>query len=141
MEITKEIIENIKESPEDTINEISGLEKWSLDANDNLKEKWKNLLDKIDEIKDTEEINPLFLKLFAYLNTGDMIKFSMELNSKNSEVFFNFVEGIENTNDKELVELREIFKERLMVLYRLNIIPKIFSEDRVTALRIALGKY
>lgn len=141
MMVTKEIVENIKESPEETISEISSLENWSLKAEDDLKEKWKDLLDKIDEIKDSEELNTLFLKLFAYLNTGDMIKFSMELNSKNSDIFFNFINEIEKNNDRELVQLREIFKERLMVLYRLNIIPKIFSEDRVTALRIALGKY
>jgi hypothetical protein len=141
MTLTKEIIENIKESPEDTIKEISKLESWALIADEDLKEKWKNILYKLDEIKNKKELNTLFLKLFAYLNTGDMIKFTMELNSKNNDIFFEFIEQLDKTKDKELLELNEIFKERLMVLYRLNIIPKIFSEDRVTSLRIALGKY
>ena len=70
-----------------------------------------------------------------------MIKFVMQLNKKDSEVFYGFIEEIENFKDKEKEELREVFKEKLMVLYRLNVIPKIFSEDRVSALRIALGKY
>ena len=70
-----------------------------------------------------------------------MIKFVMQLNKKDSDVFYGFIEEIENFKDKEKEELRELFKEKLMVLYRLNVIPKIFSEDRVSALRITLGKY
>lgn len=141
MIITKEIIENIKESQDETIKEISNLESWSIKADEDLKEKWHALIEKLSNIKNSDEINVLFLKLFSYLNTGDMIKFVMQLNKKDSEVFYNFIEEIETFKDKEKEELREIFKEKLMVLYRLNVIPKIFSEDRVAALRIALGKY
>tara|TARA_Y100000588_G_scaffold310178_1_gene335592 strand:- start:38988 stop:39413 length:426 start_codon:yes stop_codon:yes gene_type:complete len=141
MIITKEIIEKIKESQEEAIKEISDLESWSIKADEDLKEKWQALIDKLSNIKNSDEINILFLKLFSYLNTGDMIKFVMQLNKKDSEVFYGFIEEIENFKDKEKEELREVFKEKLMVLYRLNVIPKIFSEDRVSALRIALGKY
>lgn len=141
MIITKEIIEKIKESQEEAIKEISELESWSIKADEDLKEKWQALIDKLSNIKNNDEINILFLKLFSYLNTGDMIKFVMQLNKKDSEVFYGFIEEIENFKDKEKEELREVFKEKLMVLYRLNVIPKIFSEDRVSALRIALGKY
>lgn len=141
MIITKEIIEKLKESEEETIKEISNLESWSIKADEDLKEKWKNLMEELSNIKNSDEINTLFLKLFSYLNTGDMIKFLMQLNKKDSEVFYSFIEEVENFSDKEKKELREIFKEKLMVLYRLKIIPKIFSEDRVTALKIALGKY
>lgn len=141
MIITKEIIEKIKESQEEAIKEISDLESWSINADEDLKEKWQALIDKLSNIKNSDEINILFLKLFSYLNTGDMIKFVMQLNKKDSEVFYGFIEEIENFKDKEKEELREVFKEKLMVLYRLNVIPKIFSEDRVSALRIALGKY
>jgi len=141
MIITKEIIEKIKESQEESIKEISNLESWSIKADEDLKEKWQALIDKLSNIKNSDEINILFLKLFSYLNTGDMIKFVMQLNKKDSDVFYGFIEEIENFKDKEKEELREVFKEKLMVLYRLNVIPKIFSEDRVSALRITLGKY
>ncbi len=141
MIITKEIIEKIKESQEESIKEISNLESWSIKADEDLKEKWQALIDKLSNIKNSYEINILFLKLFSYLNTGDMIKFVMQLNKKDSDVFYGFIEEIENFKDKEKEELREVFKEKLMVLYRLNVIPKIFSEDRVSALRITLGKY
>lgn len=141
MIITKEIIEKVKESQEETIKEISNLESWSIQADEDLKEKWQNLIEELSNIKNSDEINVLFLKLFSYLNTGDMIRFVMQLNKKDSEVFYGFIEEIENFKDQEKEELREIFKEKLMVLYRLNVIPKIFSEDRVSALRIALGKY
>tara|TARA_B100000073_G_C23555505_1_gene501889 strand:+ start:263 stop:688 length:426 start_codon:yes stop_codon:yes gene_type:complete len=141
MIITKEIIEKIKESQEESIKEISNLESWSIKADEDLKEKWQALIDKLSNIKNSDEINILFLKLFSYLNTGDMIKFVMQLNKKDSDVFYGFIEEIENFKDKEKEELRELFKEKLMVLYRLNVIPKIFSEDRVSALRITLGKY
>lgn len=141
MIITKEIIEKVKESQKETIKEISNLESWSIQADEDLKEKWQNLIEELSNIKNSDEINVLFLKLFSYLNTGDMINFVMQLNKKDSEVFYGFIEEIENFQDQEKEELREIFKEKLMVLYRLNVIPKIFSEDRVSALRIALGKY
>ena len=82
MIITKEIIEKIKESQEEAIKEISDLESWSINADEDLKEKWQALIDKLSNIKNSDEINILFLKLFSYLNTGDMIKFVMQLNKK-----------------------------------------------------------
>ena len=105
MIITKEIIEKIKESQEEAIKEISDLESWSIKADEDLKEKWQALIDKLSNIKNSDEINILFLKLFSYLNTGDMIKFVMQLNKKDSEVFYGFIEEIENFKDKEKEEL------------------------------------
>ena len=140
MKITKEVIEVIKKSSNEIIEDISKQETWSVERNETIEKGWIKILKNIEELKKEKNVNDLFLKLFAYLNTGDMLSFAMELNSHNPEIFSEFLEKIEKIDEEEKQEIVNFFKEKMMVVYRLNTIPKIFSENRIAALRIALGK-
>ena len=88
-----------------------------------------------------DHVTESLLLLFAYLNTGDMISFAMELNNHNPKFFNKFFNDIEKIEDEEKKFLADFLTEKLLVIYRLNTIPKIFSEDRIIALQIALTKY
>jgi hypothetical protein len=140
MKITKDVIETIKKSSNDILEDISEKESWSIEKTSSIESNWNKIIKNIDELAKEKNVNDLFLKLFAYLNTGDMVAFAMELNSHDSKIFKDFLLKIENISGNEKEELVSFFKEKIMVVYRINTIPKIFSENRVSALRMALNK-
>jgi hypothetical protein len=141
MKITKEVVEAIKKTQASTIEEISSKENWAIEKTEIISKGWKELIKNLEEISKEKDVNKLFLLLFAYLNTGDMLAFAMELNKHKPEFFNDFFQSIEKIDNKEKEELAKFLTEKMLVIYRLNTIPKIFSEDRITALQIALTKY
>jgi len=141
MKITKEVVEAIKKTQTAIVEEISSKEEWSIEKSEIISEGWKELMKNMEEIGDKNDLNNLFLLLFSYLNTGDMLSFVMELNKAKPAYFNDFFKTIEEYDTKEKKELSLFLKDKLMVIYRMNTIPRIFAEDRISALQIALNKY
>lgn len=141
MKITKEVVEVIKKTKTNTIDEISAKESWAIEKTEFISEKWIELIKNINKIGKEKDLNDLFLILFSYLNTKDMISFAMELNKHSPTHFNDFFREIDKIDDKEKEKLSFFLTEKMLVIYRLNIIPKIFSEERITSLQIALNKY
>jgi hypothetical protein len=139
--ITQDILDfakNAKNTKSSIINLLEDQEDW-VSKNPDIEEKVENIIMNWSDILKTK--NPkkdTFIRLMAYLSTGQMINFLNAIEKMDKKFVDELLESINqiNSNDK----FKMILSQRLLVIYRMSIIPKVFSPERLQALENEINK-
>jgi hypothetical protein len=115
-------------------------EDWTVEY-DGIEEKIEHLFENWDDINERKEIDKTrLLQLLGYLSTGDMIDFLATLEKIDKEFYEKLIDKVNELNENQMPVFSMLFAKRLLVIYRLMVIPKIFSADRLKALETEINK-
>ena len=136
MKLTADIINVAFEAHANLIKEMESQEDWVF-TNPEIESKINSFVNKFKEVikkKDIKKENILIL--MAYVYTGNMLSLLSEINEHEKEYFNDLIEVVNEINQDsnsydQKNKMSEIFAERLMVIYRMQMIPKIFSKERI----------
>lgn len=135
--ITQDIFDFAKNAKQNKSNIIKLLEEqegWVIE-DPNIQEKIDYLLSNWKEITESKEIKKdRVIKLLSYVTTGDMINFLSSLEKIDKEFIDSLITSVNTLNENEMPIFSMLLAKRLLVIYRLAILPRIFSEDRLKAL-------
>lgn len=135
--ITQDIFDFAKNAKQNKSNIIKLLEEqegWVIE-DPNIQEKIDYLLSNWKEITESKEIKKdRVIKLLSYVATGDMINFLSSLEKIDKEFIDSLIASVNTLNENEMPIFSMLLAKRLLVIYRLAILPRIFSEDRLKAL-------
>lgn len=135
--ITQDIFDFAKNAKQNKSNIIKLLEEqegWVIE-DPNIQEKIDYLLSNWKEITESKEIKKdRVIKLLSYVATGDMINFLSSLEKIDKEFIDSLITSVNTLNENEMPIFSMLLAKRLLVIYRLAILPRIFSEDRLKAL-------
>ena len=135
--ITQDIFDFAKNAKQNKSNIIKLLEEqegWVIE-DPNIQEKIDYLLSNWKEITESKEIKKdRVIKLLSYVATGDMINFLSSLEKIDKEFIDSLINSVNTLNENEMPIFSMLLAKRLLVIYRLAILPRIFSEDRLKAL-------
>ena len=70
----------------------------------------------------------------AYLSTGQMLNFLNAVEKLDKDFIKELLDKVNDLNEKDGSKFTMIFAQRLLVIYRMHIIPKVFSPERLKAL-------
>jgi hypothetical protein len=135
--ITQDIFDfakNAKQNKSNIIKLLEDQEVWVIE-DPNIQEKIDYLLSNWKEINESKEIKKdRVIKLLSYVATGDMINFLSSLEKIDKEFIDSLINSVNSLNENEMPIFSMLLAKRLLVIYRLAILPRIFSEDRLKAL-------
>lgn len=135
--ITKDILDfakNANQSNSDIIRLLEEEEDWVIEDPE-IQEKIEHLLSNWKEISENKTIKKdRVIKLLSYVATGDMIDFFTTLEKIDKDFSYNLISTVNTLNENEMPVFSMLLARRLLVIYRLAILPRIFSEDRLKAL-------
>jgi hypothetical protein len=147
IKITQDIIDFAKsakasqsEQSKEVIRLLESNEDWTVDSS-LVEEKIDHLFQNWDEINEEKPVDKkAVLKLLSYLSTGAMIDFLGSLEKIDPDFYKKLIETLNETNAKEMPIFSMLLAKRLHVIYRLMVIPKIFSAERLKALENEINK-
>lgn len=141
--ITQDIIEFAKSaqlSKPELIRLLESSEDWTVD-NPELEEKIDYLFANWEEINERKNIDKdAILKLLSYLSTGRMIDFLGGLEKIDPIFYRKLIDSMNELNSNKMPVFSMLLAKRLHVIYRLMVIPKIFSSERLKALESEINK-
>lgn len=135
--ITQDILDfakSTKQNRPDLIKLLEEQENWTIEESE-IQEKIDHLITNWEEISESKDIKKdRIIKLLSYISTGDMIHFISSLEKIDKDFIEALMNSVNQLNENEMPIFSMLFARRLLVIYRLSILPKIFSEDRLKAL-------
>lgn len=135
--ITQDILDfakNAKQNRPDLIKLLEEQENWTIEESE-IQEKIDHLITNWEEISESKDIKKdRIIKLLSYISTGDMIHFISSLEKIDKDFIEALMNSVNQLNENEMPIFSMLLARRLLVIYRLSILPKIFSEDRLKAL-------
>lgn len=142
MIITHQMINEIKNLQPYIVEQLSNHDKeWAIEANQELIDKWTYIIKNLNNYAEDNKTTLLSLLLLSYLKTDDMVNYLNTLHNKNPLVLMDIVKKFDFLEDEEHVELKKILESRIAFLYKLKIIPKIYSQQRLDNLEKSLNNF
>lgn len=141
--ITQDIVEFAKSaqlSKPELIRLLEASEDWTVE-NPEIEEKIDHLFTNWEEINERKNIDKdAILKLLSYLSTGRMIDFLGSLEKIDPIFYRKLIDSMNELNANKMPVFSMLLAKRLHVIYRLMVIPKIFSSERLKALESEINK-
>lgn len=145
VKITQDIVDFAKSVKNSNhYNEIVKLlennEDWTIDY-ELIEDKIDLLFQNWEEINENQEVDKTkLIQLLGYLSTGDMLDFLSSLEKIDKNFYKKLLEKVNELNQNQMPVFSMLFAKRLLVMYRLMVIPKIFSAERLKALETEINK-
>lgn len=145
VKITQDIVDFAKSVKNSNhYNEIVKLlennEDWTIDY-ELIEDKIDLLFQNWEEINENQEVDKTkLIQLLGYLSTGDMLDFLSSLEKIDKNFYEKLLEKVNELNQNQMPVFSMLFAKRLLVMYRLMVIPKIFSAERLKALETEINK-
>ncbi len=142
MTITHQMINEVKKLQPYLVEELSKHDKdWALDANEELIEKWTYIIKNLTNYSEDNKTTILSLLLLSYLKTDQMVSFLNSIHNKNPIILMDIVKKFDFLEEEEHIELKKILESRIAFLFKLKIIPKIYSQQRLDSIEKSLNNY
>lgn len=126
-----DIISSVSKDRVDVINELDGRDDWAVTDKDILN-RVNGILKNLDKIvKRSDGGKDSIVKIMAMIKTGNMINLSDFIKKKNEYYYISQLLDLINKCDDEY---SKIIVRRFLTLYRVAVIPKIFSDERLDAI-------
>lgn len=140
--ITHQMIIEVKKLQPYLIEELSKNDKnWAIEANEELIEKWTYIIKNIQDYSEDNKTTILSLLLLSYLKTDDMVNYLNSIYNKNPVILMDIIKKFDFLEEEEYIELKKILENRIAFLFKLKIIPKIYSQQRLDNLEKSLNNY
>lgn len=136
MKITKEMYSASKNAPKEIIEEMERQEDWVV-KNPEIMQKIDNIIDSLTEILKQKEIKSNdFIRVIAYLNTGNALDVLHRIEEKDKKFFEKIIDTVNSLEEDPNTTTKhsKLLAERLAVIYRIQSLPRVFSKERLDAL-------
>lgn len=134
MRISKDLIEGSKQAPKSAVKAMEELEDWAIndpEINDSI----EIMLDKFDEITKNKDIDKqAFVRFLTYLFTSNMMHVIDTIEDKDERFMDEFIEVVNELNEESNSKFSITISDRIMVLYRMFILPQIFSVENIESI-------
>jgi len=135
MHINKDLIDGSKKAPKEAVEAMESLEDWAIDDK-KLNNKINQMLEEFEDILKTKDIDKeSFIRFLTYLHTGNMMKILNEIENIDGDFVEDLVEVVNELNSDKASRFSFTLANRIMVLYRMYVLPQIFSPERIEQLR------
>lgn len=135
MHINKDLIDGSKKAPKEAVEAMESLEDWAIDDK-KLNNKINQMLEEFEDILKTKDIDKeSFIRFLTYLHTGNMMKILNEIENIDEDFVEDLVEVVNELNSDKASRFSFTLANRIMVLYRMYVLPQIFSPERIEQLR------
>ena len=135
MHINKDLIDGSKKAPKEAVEAMESLEDWAIDDK-KLNNKINQMLEEFEDILKTKDIDKeSFIRFLTYLHTGNMMKILNEIENIDEDFVEDLVEVVNELNSDKASRFSFTLANRIMVLYRMYVLPQIFSSERIEQLR------
>ena len=131
MRISKDLIEGSKQAPYNAIKAMEELEEWAIDdpeINESIEIMLKDF-DKITKRKDIDKQS--FVRFLTYLFTSNMMHIIDTIEEKDERFMDEFIDVVNELNENSNSKFSITISDRIMVLYRMFILPQIFSIENI----------
>ncbi len=138
MTISKDLIEGSQQAPKSAVKAMEELEDWAIDdpeINANIEIMLENF-DKITKKKDIDKQS--FVRFLTYLFTSNMMFVINAIEQKDERFMDDFLEVVNELNKGVSSKFALTFADRIMVLYRMFIIPQIFSPENIAKMEAGI---
>lgn len=135
MQITDNILDIALNAQKNIIEEMEQVEDWVV-SNPELNEKINDFTKKFKKIHTKKNVDKEnIIRIVAYLHTGNMLNVVHNIKEEDDEYVKELISIINLINkEDESNKMTHLFAERLMVIYRMHVLPRIFSPERIQAL-------
>lgn len=135
MRLSKDLLEGSKNASKEAFDALESMEDWAIDDPE-LNEKINEMVDTFNDILKEKDIDKKgMVRFLVYLHTGNMIKVLDQLNNANQNFINELFDVINEMNEKEGSRFSYTLADRILVLYRLSVLPRIISQDRIAQLK------
>ena len=135
MHINKDLIDGSKKAPKEAVEAMESLEDWAIDDK-KLNNKINQMLEEFEDILKTKDIDKeSFIRFLTYLHTGNKMKILKEIDNIDGDFVEDLVEVVNELNSDKASRFSFTLANRIMVLYRMYVLPQIFSPERIEQLR------
>lgn len=135
--ITQDIFDfakNAKNNKSIIIKLLEEQEEWVV-SDSEIEEKIEHLVSNWKELSENGDIKKeSIIKLVSYISTGDMISFLSSVEKIDKDFVEKLIDSVNKLNENQMPVFSMLLAKRLLVIYRIAILPKIFSEERLKAL-------
>ena len=140
MDINKDLINGARQAPEHVYKAIEELEDWAI-KDPEIEKQLQYLLDNFNKItKDKNIDKEIFTRVLTYLYTSDMMKIIEVIEDKDKKFMDDLIFVINDLNQNCSSRFSLTFSSRIMVLYRMVALPKIFSKENIEKLKNGIKK-
>jgi hypothetical protein len=139
MQITDNILDIALKAQRNIIEDMENVEDWVI-SNPELNDKINEFSKRFKELNSKKSIDKEnIIRIVAYLHTGNMLNVINNIKDEDSKYVKELISIINLINkEDESNKMTHLFAERLMVIYRLHVLPRIFSPERIKALNNVL---
>ena len=139
MQITDNILDIALNAQRNIIEDMENVEDWVI-SNPELNDKINEFSKRFKELNSKKSIDKEnIIRIVAYLHTGNMLNVINNIKDEDSKYVKELISIISLINkEDESNKMTHLFAERLMVIYRLHVLPRIFSPERIKALNNVL---
>lgn len=131
MKISKDLIEGSKQAPKNAVKAMENLEDWAINDPE-INEKIEVMLSKFDEITKRKDIDKQsFIRFLTYLFTSNMMHVIDTIEEKDERFMDEFIDVVNELNEDNNSKFAITISDRIMVLYRMFILPQIFSVENI----------
>lgn len=138
MKITNEILNLSKNINDELLLSMEKEEDWVI-KNPEIIKKIDSLVLDFKRISEEKEINKeTFLRLLAFLHTGKFLDVVNDIKKVEPKFISDLINVTNELNEQNSSRFAKTFAKRLLVIYRINALPRVFSNERLEALSIAI---
>lgn len=135
MRLSKDLLEGSKNASKDAFDALESMEDWAIDDPE-INEKINQMVEEFNDILKEKDIEKKgMVRFLAYLHTGNMIKVLDQLNNANPNFVNELFDVINEMNENQGSRFSYTLADRILVLYRLSVLPRIISKERIEQLK------
>lgn len=138
MQISRDLIDGAKKAPKSSVQAMESIEDWAIEDEEINKKINKMLIQFEDIIKEKDINKQSFVRFLIYLHTSNMMKLIDNIEQKNEAFLDSFIDEVNELNDENASRFAFTFANRVMVLYRMYVLPEIFSKERIEKIQKGL---
>lgn len=123
-----DVVTSVSRERSDVVKELDSRDDWVVNDREVLK-KINTLFKNLDKLVNSDDrCKDAVIKIMSMVNTGSMISLSDFVKNKNE--YYYFTELLKEINKGDSENSRLIIR-RFLTLYRVSVIPRIFSDERL----------
>lgn len=135
MRLSKDLLEGSKNASKDAFDALESMEDWVVDDPE-INEKINDMVENFNEILKEKDIDKKgMVRFLSYLYTGNMVKVLDQMNTANPNFINELFDAVNEMNANQGSRFSTTLADRILVLYRLSVLPRLLSEERLAQLK------
>jgi hypothetical protein len=138
MNLSEEAIHSLKNTPKILLKDIAEAENINI-SNENL-ENIGEIKSNLKDIRKAGVDESLFINLMSKLDSKTLADFIIDIDRLDEDFLKEIIKITNDLNKRDSKEASDLI-DKLLIIYRMNVLSVMFSENRLASLELALKNY